>query len=412
MATLIVTLPLEMPGPGMEWDYVLSTDGHTLQRQGRATAALLPPLTGAGHEVVAVVPVRALSWHRVTLPGGLLTGASRLQGAARPQLRAALEGLLEDQLLDETSTLHFALGPQPHAGAPIWVAACQRAWLRAHLQALEESRHAVSRIVPEFEPVTDAAPPQLHVTTGLDPAQLVRCDAQGVSVLPLGPAALHWLAWPQEAAVTTEAAVAGPAEALFKRPLALQSAQQRWLQSARSGWNLAQFDLASLGRARALKQLARGWNSLRHAPQWRAARWLLVLLLGTQLIGLNALAWRERSLLAQKQAAMRDTLRQTFPEVPVIVDAPLQMERQLGTLLQATGAASPRDLESMLGALASAAPTSLTLGEIDYAAGEARLRGLRLSTEEAATLNSRLQALGYTLRADGGAWLLRTEDTR
>lgn len=412
MALLIVTLPLEMPGPGMEWHYVLSADGQTIQRQSRVPMALLPPLTGAGHEVVAVVPARALSWHRVTLPASLLARVSRLQGGTSPQLRAALEGLLEDELLDEPATLHLALGPQPRAGTPTWVATCQKTWLHAHLQLLEESRHAVTRIVPEFEPTTDEAAPQLHVTTGLDPAQLVRSDTNGVTVLPLGAAAIHWLAWPEAAAITAEAAVAGQAEEIFKRPTTLQSASQRWLQSARSDWNLAQFDLARLGRTRRLKQLARGWNSLRHAPQWRAARWLLVLLLGTQLVGLNALAWRERSLLAQKQAAMRDTLRQTFPDVPVIVDAPLQMERQLGALLQATGTASPRDLESMLAALTSAAPTPLTLSEIDYTASEARLRGLQLGTEETATLNARLQALGYTLRADGGAWLLRAEGTR
>jgi len=411
MATLIVTLPLEMPGPGIELDYVLTTDGQTPNRQGRAAAALLPPLAGAGHEVVAVVPARALSWHRVNLPAKLLGQAARRPGGASPQLRAALDGLLEDQLLDEPPALHYALGPGSRGGAETWVAACQKAWLRAHLQALDEARRPVTRIVPEFEPAADGAA-QLHALPGLEPAQLVHTHAQGVTVLPLGPAALQLLGWPEDAPLSAEAGVAAAAEALFKRPVTLQAAPQRWLQAARSDWNLAQFELARSGHTRRLQQLARGWTTLRHAPQWRAARWLVLLLLGTQLLGLNALAWKERSLLAQKQVAIRDTLRQTFPEVQVVVDAPLQMERQLGALQQATGSASPRALESMLGALASTAPGPLTLSGIDYSDGQARLRGLTLSTDEAATWAARLQPLGYALRADGEAWLLRAETTR
>lgn len=410
MATLIVTLPLEMPGPGIELDYVLTTDGQSITRQGRAAAGLLPPLPGAGHEVVAVVPARALSWHQVSLPGKLLAKAAPHTGP-QPQLRAALDGLLEDQLLDEAATLHFALAAQDRAPAGRWIAACRKDWLRAHLQALEEARHPVARIVPEFEPAAPDVPPVLHVTTGLDPAQLVRPGAQGVTVLPLGPGAARLLAWPEDAPILAEPAVASQAEHLFRRPVTLQSAAERWLQSARSGWNLAQFELARTGRTQALKDLARGWNSLRHAPQWRAARWLLLALLASQLLGLNALAWKERSLLAQKQQALRDTLRQTFPEVQVVLDAPLQMERQLSALQQATGAASARDLEAMLSAVGSAVAPQQTLSEITYGAGEARLQGLKLGADEGSEFSNRLRALGYTARRDPDGWVVRPENT-
>lgn len=411
MATLLVTLPIEMPGPGVELDYVLTTDGQSISRQGRVPPALLPPLPGAGHEIVAIVPARALSWHRVTLPGKLL-GKAALPSGPQPQLRAALEGLLEEQLLDEAALLHFALAPQTRAGVEHWVAACRKDWLRAHLQALDDARQPVARIVPEFEPAAPDALPALHVTTGLDPAQLVRPDARGVSVLPLGPGAAHWLAWPEEAPILAEPGVAAAAEALFKRPVTLQAPAQRWLQAARSDWNLAQFELARSGRARALKDLARGWTSLRHAPQWRAARWLLLVLVAGQLLGVNALAWKERSLLAQKQQALRDTLQQTFPEVQVVLDAPLQMERQLDALQQATGAGSALDLESMLSAVGSAVAPQHSLNEIDYGAGEARLKGLRLGTDEGTEFSNRLRALGYAARRDPDGWVIRPEGSR
>ena len=51
-----------------------------------------------------------------------------------------LEGLLEDQLLDEPEALHFALQPQARGGGPLWVATCDRAWLRAALQVLESAQ--------------------------------------------------------------------------------------------------------------------------------------------------------------------------------------------------------------------------------------------------------------------------------
>ena len=412
MATLIITLPLDMPASGMEWDYVLSEDGQTIARQGRAAAALLPALSGAGHDIVAVAPVRALSWRRVSLPPSLLA-RPRLQGGVNPQLRAALEGLLEEQLLDEPASLHLALAPRPFlptgAGAETWVAACDKAWLQTHLQVLEEHRHAVTRIVPEFEPAADDASAALHVISGTEHGQLVHTDTRGVTVLPLGTTAAQWLDWPEEAPIVAESSVAKAAETLFKRPVTLKAAHERWLESARSDWNLAQFDLARLGHARLLKQLARHGNALRHAPQWRAARWLMLALLGVQLLGVNALAWRERTLLVQKQQTIRQLLQQTFPDIQLVVDAPLQMERQLSAMQQSTGAASPRDLDSMLNALASAAPATLALAEINYNAGEARLRGPQLSGEDVSQLQNRLLPLGYDLRAEGDAWLLRAE---
>ena len=52
-----------------------------------------------------------------------------------------------------------------------------------------------------------------------------------------------------------------------------------------------------------------------------------------------------------KREAIRNTLKQTFPQVRVIVDAPVQMEREVATLRQLAGVASTRDLESQLAAL-------------------------------------------------------------
>lgn len=411
MATLIVSLPLLAAGVATEFDYVMSTDGLHATRHGRVTASLLPPLPGPGNDIVAVVPARALSWHRVTLPPPLLGRGPLGRSGPSPQTRAALEGLLEDQLLDEPASVHFALAPESNGDGTHWVAACDRAWLRSGLQVLDQARRPVSRIVPEYAPATadDAAAPTLYATPGLEPAQLVLPDDRGVTVLPLGAAAASWLAWPESADMVAEPGVATLSEQTFKRTVSLQPAAQRWLQAARCGWNLAQFDLASSGRTRVLKSLASGWNSLRHAPQWQAARWMAGVLLASQLIGLNALAWKERAVLEQKQAAIRDILLQTFPDVKIVLDAPVQMEREVYALQQTNGTVSPRDLEAMLVALSTAVRAGRALSEIEFTAGEARLKGLQLQGHEAADLTAQFQATGYVMRVDGDQLVMRVE---
>ena len=412
MSTLLVILPLAMPGPDTEFDYVLTIDGQHIAHQGQAAAGLLPPLPGAGHEIVAVVPAQALSWHRVDLPKTLLNKSSLPRGGQSAQLRAALEGLLEDQLLDEPASLHFALAPGPAGEQAPWVAVCDRAWLHACLQLLEQAQRPVSRIVPEFAPLAAAAAaPTLYATAGPQAAQLVVAGAQGVSLLPLGAAAAKLLAWPESGAFMAEPGVASQAEPLFRRSVQLQAPALRWMQSARSDWNLAQFDLATSSRTRALKTLVRSWEHLRYAPQWRAARWMLALLLASQLVGLNALAWRESAVLDQKQAAIRGTLLQTFPDIKVVLDASLQMEREVRALQQATGAVSARDLEAMLGVLSAVAPVNQVLNEIDFSAGEARFKGWHLSPDDISQLQAQLRSKGYAMRMEGDGLVMSSAES-
>ena len=407
MTTLIVTLPLTLPSAATEYDYALTPDGLTLAGQGRAVAALLPSAAKSGDEVVAVVPARALSWHLLDLPKGTLS-----KNSGNPlRLRAILSGLLEERLLIEPEQLHFALAPHTKADAPVWVAVCQRAWLSACLHTLEAAQRPVTRIVPEFTPAL-GAPATLYVTNGLAPAQVVVPGDAGVMVLPLSAAALTVLAWPADAPVVAEPGVAALAEQLLKRPVSLQPNAQRWLQAAQSPWNLAQFDLSNAGHARTFKRLAAGWQSFWRAPQWRAARWGTVLLLAIQVLGLNAWAWKEQAVLNDKRSAIRTTLTTTFPSVTVVVDAPIQMERAVAALQQATGATSGHDLEALLGQASAVLPANQTLTGIEFALGEARLKGLKLSADETTALSTRLQAQGYTARLDADTLTLRQEASR
>src|SRR5688572_10496254 len=105
MSILVVLLPArdraaaasEAREPTSEYSYLLSADGLSVSRQGRTTPTLLPK----ADTVVAWVGPTDVSWHRITLPR-----------APASKLRAALVGMLEEQLLDDEQAVHMAVAPQ------------------------------------------------------------------------------------------------------------------------------------------------------------------------------------------------------------------------------------------------------------------------------------------------------------
>ena len=178
MTLLILSLSRALPTLSTLCEGVLSHDGRTVAQAVEAPLTLLPAAAGA--EIVAVVPACRLSWHRLALPkGALKAGMFKEGGGAR--LRAVLDGLLEDRMLDDTGQVHFAIEPQPRPDEPVWVAACERAWLHAWLAALAQAGRPVARIVPELAPPPADAPisASLHVTGTPDHAQLMLAGPDG-----------------------------------------------------------------------------------------------------------------------------------------------------------------------------------------------------------------------------------------
>ena len=147
---------------------------------------------------------------------------------------------------------------------------------------------------------------------------------------------------------------------------------------------------------------------LRDLHGWRA-RWALALLLLVNLVGLNTLAWRTQQALAAQRQANQALLTDSFPQVKVVVDAPLQMAREVAALRQATGAASGRDLEPMLQAFGQLALVQQAPAAIEFAAGELRLKGLSLAASALIEANQRLRPLGLRLDAEGDTAVLRQE---
>jgi general secretion pathway protein L len=414
MSTLILSLPSSPGAAAPEYDYVLTPDGEQLTLQGRAAAALLPAQGTRGAEVVAVIPARALSWHSIALPEKVLRGL--LSGRAESaRVRGVLAGVLEDQLLDEPDRLHFAVFAAATGAADesprAWVAACDRAWLQSSLQTLEAAGRTAGRIVAECTP-TPAGTARALINSDLEPAQMLLCTAQGVSLLPLLPNTLALAQAQAGLEVFAEPAVMELAQASFGNQVALQTRSQRLLMAAQSPWNLAQLELSASPGGRLQKRLALAWQQALHGAAWRPVRWGLVALLLVQVVALNALAWHQRSQQDQQRAAIQGVLQQTFPDVRLVIDAPLQMQRAVDDLARAHGAGADTDLGRVFSALGPLAPAAMNLSAIELTDKQLQLTATGLDAGNTQPLIDGLEARGLRARIQDGQITISPKEQR
>ncbi|WP_158269447.1 type II secretion system protein GspL [Limnohabitans sp. JirII-29] len=399
---LIIALPHSHSTAPPDYAYAES-DGQSVLRSASSAAAALPLHAG---EVVGVVPHSRLSWFSVPLP----------PGSQGNRLDAVLAGLLEDRLLDDPQQLHLVLPAEARAqarsGGDTWVAVCDKQWFRDSLAPLQAAGLTVQRLVPELSP---SETPLLHVLGTPDHASCVLTHAQGVTLLPPNTAQ-----WPAFAAlrdpalhIHAEPAMVARAQQLLPQPPVLQSAPQRWLAAAsQTRWDLAQGEWTQGGRQRLQRWLQSSWQSVRHAPAWHPVRVGVVSLLVVQWVGLNALAWREQHAMEQQQRTLPNILKTTFPHVTLVVDAPLQMQREVDALKQQTGAASSTDFEPLLAALALVLPSGQTPTQLHFDDHVLRIQGMSLTDEESRLANNTLHAQGLRLRQEGNDnWLLQAEGT-
>ena len=350
MRTLLLQIPESTPGPAVTYGHAwLDPASHRPPPGTHAPLALLPR-PGRRESVWAMVPPSALSWHRVQLPAGLGRSGARLQ--------AALAGLLEDRLLEDTDRLHLALPAKWAHGEPTWVAVCGKAWLQAHLQALQEAGLQVQRIVPVPVPPPEAS------------------------------------AWPPLRDDNTDGTL-------------------HWPQALASDWNLAQFELQTRRRTAGWLGLRTLADALLKQPRWRATRWGLLALLVAQLAGWNAWAWTTRRDWQLQEDQWTTLLQQSFPQVTVVVDAPLQMAREVARLQQQSGELGPQDLEAQLTALGSALPPGApSPTRLSYQEGVLQWPDAGIGAPHQAALTLALQSRGYRLQQQGELWRLQARETQ
>jgi general secretion pathway protein L len=132
-------------------------------------------------------------------------------------------------------------------------------------------------------------------------------------------------------------------------------------------------------------------------------RYGLLALLAVQVIGLNAWAWHLRSELNSQRQAMVSLLQTTFPQVSAVLDAPLQMQREVDSLRAAAGRSSAIDFEPMLLAAAAAWPNSQPpVDNLRYESGHLTLAATGWGDAEIAHFRSQLQPAGWQVDASEG----------
>jgi general secretion pathway protein L len=415
MSKLIVSLPYPSPASAISnggmamtgstlYDFVLSKDGQA----GTLALHELPKADAT----VLVVPARALSWHQVDLPK-----------VPKARLRAALDGLLEEHLLDDTSAMALALSPDAQAAkasAGAWVAACDKAWLNSAIRTFDEAGYRVTQVVPEFWPQPE---PMICVTGTPEEAWITRADAQGVMTIPLHvgdtSGVLHALLAHLQAntAVGAAPAVAALAEASLspypELKVELRPHATSLLHSASSLWELAQFEQSLSGDSQGMKSVIRQWHAFWQSPAWRPARWGLAALLCANIVGLNVWAWQQQASLSNKRAQLGTILTQTFPSVKTVVDPALQMSREMIALRQATGASGVQNFESMLSAFSTSNTTTASVFNaplaIEYVANGMNLKNIKLAADDFNTAQAKLKAMGYSLTQNGDSVTLKVQ---
>lgn len=372
MSTLIIQLPARSRsgmtssaaeagatvGGEREFAYVLTADGNSVGRQGRAQAGALP----RADNVVAVLAESDVSWHHLTVPK-----------APASRMRAALASMLEDAVLDELDDIHLAVAPQSRPGQPTWVAVINHTWLTGQLMALEKAKIRVDRVVPAIVPddppaayFTELPQGEGAQTDGSLHMLITWSSTDGVSSWPATGGLARTLLpepLPDQARFFATPAVASPAERWLGRPVTVLTPAEHALSAARSLWNLLQFELTP--RSKGLNAVTDQWRVLM-SPQWRPARVGVVALVAAQVLGLNLWAWNQQHLVKQKKAAMVALLKEAHPQVRAVLDAPLQMQRETEALRAAAGQPGDNDLEALMAAVASAWPVDKPTGGLQY----------------------------------------------
>lgn len=356
-------------------------------REPTSDAAPLSELP-RGHELIVAIPASRSSWHRARIPPGIHGDKS---------LRMALEGALEESLLDEPESMHFAIRGDQDSGS-LLVGACDKPWLTGWLEALAKRGLSPTRIVSEFEPGSDP-----FCWAYLDEVlgeRIAVCLPDAVHCLPIDPAHA-----PDGFRILCEPGLESHAAMLHADPSVMGFAQ-RMAQQAQSDFDWAQFDLATRGHRRWLGSLLRIGRDAANAKHWHSARLGVLALACACPAWLFATAWTLANQAESTERELRAATTAAFPSIKLVLDAPTQAARELSALRSASGQPGPSDMEPLLAALGSASPNPTS--SLSYQAG---ILSFPCDATWAQSKRSELESKGFGLTSQNGACKLSARST-
>lgn len=367
--------------PASQWRWRVLDDAGNPQ-PGRGALADAAGLA-AGRRVVLLVPGERVLLTRVRVPL-----------RARSRAAAAVPWALEDRLVADVETLHFALGGLDAEGE--WsVAAVERAHLEACLHACTEAGLAPHVAVPE--PL--ALPlPEAGGWTALEEGGRVVCrtgPATGFACpLPLLPAVCHSLETPESVDVQRAGEpVDWPAP--IDGSLRIGESLADPMQAFAAAPDHDAIDLLQ-GPYSRRERIGRVWRRWR-VPAALAAV-LLVLLAVNWTVAYRELGQRQQAL----EAAAEQILRDAVPDVGRVVDPRVQLKNRLDALRGNDGG----DETGLLTLLERTGPVLAKRDDVTLTALDWRNRTLDLSIEAEELpvvdrLQRDLQAAGLTVELRG-----------
>lgn len=315
--------PLAELGADTVLEFEVLDGARRVVRRGSAVPAGLPVLP----RTELVVSGRDVLLLRVVLP--------KVSGA---RLRAALPALAEPMLLGELER-NLVVAGRPDAERRATLAVVDRALLRRALDLFARLGIRPASATPE--PLAIAAAPGRWRCRRRGAATVLRIDRDLGIACAAGdepPVELR-LALAQAAARPQAIEVDGPCDtaawsAALGVPVVEAGPEAR---AAPVELELLQYDFAP--------RLA-DWKA------WRPAAALAVALLVVWIAGLNLEASMMQREARQLRERMSAALRETFPRVPVVLDAPAQMRRGLAELRAAAGTGDAEDFLPLAAGLA------------------------------------------------------------
>lgn len=358
-----------------------------------------------GKNPLSAMP-KADSVHVVVPASLVLLAQVKVPTRNRRKMLQLLPFIVEEKLMYEPDSIHVVAGPQLPGGDTV-VAVIDKAWMKRVIEALQKAGLPPWRMWPET--LMPAVPlgtwtvawngREGFVRTGMLSGQSL--DGGSDEAPPLGLLL-----------AAKEAAENGSAPRKINVQLA-EGADQPDLESwtARLGisvaiagvwdWSVAAYDMEKgvnlLQGEFAPARLELDWRQRLRMPLILAGV-IVALELGGGLADWLMLSYEKHQL----DADIQKTFRQAFPEAKVIVDAPLQMQRNLAELRHARGVSDPADF---LPVLAKAAPVfsqpePIKIQSMRYDNSGLRVDVLLRGSQRPEQMRDRLQSSGLKARIE------------
>ncbi len=315
--------------------------GGALLQQGAAALGSLTDLIGSARRVVLLLAASDVTLLRVTVPP-----------LSPARLKAALPGIVEDQILGEPADCVLAATPATGEGVRT-VAVVQRAWLEVLAKALlAQGARSICAL-----PAQLCLPLQPGCVAGAISAgesgleltlRLAQYEGFGLTVAPQpGPALQTLRALASDTPLTVYVAASELAnyQALAAGLSGITLEAEHWAHWVAAARTAAPDLMRSLGAA---GERARDWR------RWRWPLRLALLTLLVNIAGVNIEWLRLRRDAASVRLSMLQTFKAAYPKETVILDPIAQMRKNIGIVKLENGQLAPDEFTALCAALGEA----------------------------------------------------------